>query len=237
MNRTLATYDAAEERNKLSHFTVQGFDLNGVIHVGANDGEEVPSYVGMGIQHLLMFEPLNSARELCEQREVPIGTYYTVSPYALSDFDGEETLRVTAGDGKGSSFMDVNLEHPEVKRNWNQGQSVYVGEQKCQVRRFDTWVKEEEFDISNFDTLLLDTQGNEWEVLHGMGDLLKQFKYLCVEISEIPIYDKEHSGQEISDWLDTIGFLRDSPITAHNDTFFIRKDIKSVTDGLYKGRC
>jgi FkbM family methyltransferase len=236
MNRNLPTFYEAEERNKLSHFTVQGFDLNGIVQAGANDGEEMENAVRLGVEHYVAFEPLESAFNELSKLDVP-DTYYLFQ-LGLHNTNEIATLKVTAGDGKGSSLFDGVWDHPEIKKNWNQGQDTYIGEEQIELQRFDTWHEENSaIDLSLFDTLQLDTQGNEMEILEGMGDLLDRFKYLCIEISEVPVYVGETPGAELSDWLDKRGFLQDSPITAHNDTFFIRKDIKSTTDGMYKGRC
>lgn len=240
MNRSLPTFDEAEAHNKLSHFTVQGFDLNGIIHVGANDGEEMENAIRLGIENLIAFEPLSSAYEILEER---YGDKVICVPIGLHNEDTTATLQVTAGDGKGSSIYETNWDHPEVKKNWTQGQAAVVGTEKITLKRFDTWLDEQDPYLQHliltghYDTLQLDTQGNEMEILLGMGELIRKFKYLAIEISEVPVYKGETPGQEISDYLDKEGFLRDSPITAHNDTFFVRKDIKEVTDGQYKGRC
>lgn len=245
MNRSLPTFDAAEERNKLSHFTVQGYDLNGIIQGGANDGEEMENAIRLGVEHYVAFEPLQSAFDLLlknDYEHTPLEYDYHLVQLGLHDKNQEAELKVTAGDGKGSSLFDGVWDHPEVKKNWHSGQSAYAGTEKINLVRFDTWLEDNsdiklQMEQGVYDTLQLDTQGNEMEILEGLGQWLQSFKYLCIEISEVPVYVGEATGQVISDWLDERGFLRDSPITAHNDTFFIRKDIKSVTDGLYKGRC
>lgn len=240
MKRLLPTFDEAEGRNKLSHFTCQGFDLKGIVQGGANDGEEMENAIRLGVEHYVAFEPLKSAYDLLVEnvKHGLVGLDYHTYQIGLDNFDGPAQLKVTAGDGKGSSLYDGVWDHPEVKKNWTSGQSAYVGEETVQIQKFTTWAgSQPEIDLAEYDTLQLDTQGNEHEILKGMGDLLQGFKYLCIEISEVPVYKGETPGAELSDWLDQRGFLRDSPITAHNDTFFIRKDIKSETDGLYKGRC
>lgn len=235
MNRSLPTFYEAEERNKLSHFTVQGFDLKGIVHAGANDGEEMENALRLGVENLVAFEPLPSAFALLEEN---VGHAVRCFDIGLDNYDGTAKLYVTAGDGKGSSMLETVWDHPEVMRNWNQGQAAIVDEIEVPILKFTTWAAAHpDIDLSLYDTLQLDTQGNEHEILKGMGELLKGFKFLAIEISEVPVYVGETPGAELSDWLDSMGFLRDSPITAHNDTFFIRKDIKSVTDGLYKGRC
>lgn len=247
MKRELPGFYEAEERNKLSHFTTQGFDLNGVVQAGANDGEEVENFIRMGVENLIAFEPLTSAYDLLNSR---YGDKVACFKLGLHDTNSTAELQVTAGDGKGSSIFDGVWDHPEVQRNWNQGQSAIVAREEIELVRFDTWAKQYNdqiytdengnkhlIDLSQYDTLQLDTQGNEMEILIGMGSYLKQFKYLCIELSITPVYKGETPGHKVASWLDSKGFLLDSPIYEHNDAFFIRKDIKSETDGQYKGRC
>ncbi len=235
MNRSLPTFAEAEARNKLSHFTVQGFDLNGVLHAGTNDGEEIYNYMRFGIEHVLGFEPLRSAFQLCKtnvenwRRELSYIGQIELANYALSDWEGEDTLKVTAGDGKGSSLLYPKNENSE---------GVIVGSEACAVTTLPGWLRKHwGFDIAPFDTLVLDTQGNEFEILKGMGPLLEQFKYLCVELSIRPVYEGETRGRAIEDWLVRAGFTPDSPRLSHNDWFFVRKDIKPFSERIYKGKC
>lgn len=245
MNRALPAYEAAEERNKLSHFTVQGFDLNGVIHGGANDGEEIHNYIRMGIDYIIGFEPMTGVfeklQEDCIRWPGEFGIYpkqLNVYKEALHNFNGILPLHRSVGDGKGSTLFDVNYEHEEVVKNWNHGQGMFEGDENVRVTRFDTWLGQHpEFNIDNYDTLLLDTQGNEFEILRGMSKYLQNFKYLCLELSTIPAYQQETPADAVSAWLEENGFIQDSPLYSHNDAFFIRKDIKAVSDQVYRGRC
>lgn len=247
MKRDLPGFYEAEERNKLSHFTVQGFDLNGVVQGGANDGEEIENFIRMGIDHLIAFEPLESAFNILQER---YGDKAHCFKLGLHDTNSMGELQVTAGDGKGSSLFDGVWDHPEVTKNWNQGQAAIVGREQVELVRFDTWAKKMNntkytdeqgnahlIDLSQYDTLQLDTQGNEMEILLGMGKWLKQFKYLCIELSVTPVYKGETPGAEVAAWLKNQGFTLDSPIYEHNDCFFVRSDIKAESDQTYKGRC
>lgn len=247
MNRSLPTFYEAEERNKLSHFTTQGYDLNGVVQAGANDGEEIENFIRMGVDHLIAFEPLSSAFQILEDR---YGDKAHCFQLGLHNSNKMAELQVTAIDGKGSSIYDTEWEHPEVLRNWNQGQAAIVGTEEIELVRFDTWAKlmnntkyidkngnSHLIDLSQYDTLQLDTQGNEMEILLGMGKWLKQFKYLCIELSVTPVYKGETPGAEVAAWLKHQGFTLDSPIYEHNDCFFVRSDIKPKSDQVYRGRC
>jgi len=247
MKRDLPGFYEAEERNKLSHFTVQGYDLNGVIQGGANDGEEVENFIRMGVDHLIAFEPLTSAFNILQER---YGDKAHCFKLGLHDTNSVGTLQCTAGDGKGSSLFDGVWDHPEVLKNWNQGQAAIVDTEDVELVRFDTWAKKMNntkytddqgnahlIDLSQYDTLQLDTQGNEMEILLGMGKWLKQFKYLCIELSVTPVYKGETPGAEVAAWLKNQGFTLDSPIYEHNDCFFVRSDIKATSDETYRGRC
>lgn len=247
MKRELPGFYEAEERNKLSHFTVQGFDLNGVVQGGANDGEEVENFIRMGVDHLIAFEPLTSAFNILQER---YGDKAHCFKLGLHDTNSVGTLQCTAGDGKGSSLFDGVWDHPEVLKNWNQGQAAIVDTEDVELVRFDTWAKKINntkytddqgnthiIDLSQYDTLQLDTQGNEMEILLGMGKWLKQFKYLCIELSVTPVYKGETPGAEVAAWLKNQGFTLDSPIYEHNDCFFVRSDIKAESDQTYRGRC
>lgn len=241
MNRNLFSFEEAEARNKLSHFTVQGYDLKGIVQGGANDGEEMENAVRLGVEHYLAFEPLSSAFSRLMKHEVP--TAYMRFMLGLHNKDSVTDLYVTDIDGKGSSIFETEWEHPEVLKNWNQGQAAIVGTERIKLVRFDEWFSKmverqpNAFDINNYDTLQLDTQGNEMEILEGLGDYLQSFKYLCIELSVTPVYKGETPGSEVAAWLKERGFTLDSPIYEHNDCFFVRSDIKPESDEVYRGRC
>lgn len=238
MNRNLPGFYQAEERNKLSHFTVQGFDLGGIVQAGASDGEEMENAALLGVQHYLAFEPLSKAFDkLVEVKRQHCPETYQIWQLGLHDKNEKAVLNVTLGDGKGSSIFETEWEHPEVKRNWNQGQAAVEGEEEIIMTRFDDFAFESKLDLGLFDTLQLDTQGNEMEILKGMGDTLQQFKYLCIELSITPVYKGETPGAEVAAWLKEKGFTLDSPIYEHNDCFFVRSDIKPESDQTYRGRC
>lgn len=224
--------DGTIQPAKVTHFTEQGYTIEGVIHAGANDGEEVYSYQQLGIENILCFEPLTSAW-LNFHRDHPGVPCVMV---ALSDHDGYAKLKIAAGDGKGSTLLSPNRDNPEVKANWTQGQAEITGTDEVRLIRLDGYFSVPlRHKVEDYDCLVLDTQGNEWDVLHGCGDLLKQFKFLSVELSAVPVYHGEHPGQEVIDWLVGQGFTQDTPLQSHNDVFFVRSDIKPTSDLVYRG--
>jgi len=222
--------DGTIQPAKITHFTQQGYEIKGIIHAGMNDGEEVYSYKDLGIKNIIGFEPLPGVAEAAAATH-----NIDVVEAALSDKNGYQTLIVTKGDGKGSSIYEPILESEEVKKNWGDN-AIAVDHIKVRTIRFADWLKKYFIgDITNYDCLVLDTQGNEMDVLKGMGKYLQYFKYLSIELSETPIYAGEIPAKDVCEWLRSKGFTQDSPIQPHNDVMFIRSDIKPTSDLVYKG--
>lgn len=208
-------YQKAKYMVKINHFTEQGFDITGVVHVGTNYGFELQWYQMMGIEWFIGFEPLPAAiRDFHKQYAVDFDKVIHL-PFALSDYEGFNGLYIAPGDGQGSSFKEeLSNEYP------------MTGPIRVPVYRFDTVARDYNFEMEKYDCLVVDVQGMELEVLKGMGELLKGFKFLNIECSEKPVYRDSASGQEIVDFLKTMGFKQDSPMEVHNDVFFIREDLK-----------
>jgi FkbM family methyltransferase len=201
---------AAQDRVKVGHFTRQGFDIGNVLHVGANDGEEISYYLALGAQKVIAFEPgLKAFRRLLKSYGKDDRVYCLFM--ALGEHREFRPLHITAGDGKGSSFLTEHESPYEIV------DSVEIG-----VIRADSISSI----YSGFDTLVVDVQGMELDVLKGFGETLRGFKFLNIECSEKPIFDGESPAEEVIAWLDGQGFQQDSPIFSHDDIMFIRKGLK-----------
>lgn len=229
MNRNTLAFQEAEYRVKISHFTNQGYDITGVVHVGTNDGYEMQWYKQMGIENLIGFDPLPQAVVRFSQKYPDIPIYQR----ALSNKDGWSHLNVTYGDGAGSSLFN-QIDESGVVQSWDDNKDI-VGRIPVQTTRFDAWAMKHDFDPDLFDCLVLDTQGNELDVLKGMGNYLGGFKFLNIELSKEPVYEGETPGAAVAAWLKNKGYTLDSPLYDHNDSFFVRSDIKPTSDEQYRG--
>ena len=207
------TFEEAQDRVKISHFTRKGHKIRGVVHVGANDGYEIQFYLVLGAQRVIAFEPLANAMTAMFQK---YGNDDRVELYncALGERDGWCELAITPGDGQGSSFL------PEVDPPTYQT----VGVQMCAIHRFDSLG----IDIHPCNTLVVDVQGMELQTLHGFGDQLGKFDFLNIECSRVPIYQGGVPASEVIAFLSEHGFDQDSPIEDHDDIFFIRKGLASA---------
>jgi FkbM family methyltransferase len=192
----------------------------GVIHVGANDGEEFTYYKSMGITKLVGFEPLKDAFDRFEAAHPDVMKFQL----GWGNERAKVTIEVTENDKASSVLKRVDVEdwtkHP-VFKDWNMGQWPIVGTEEITIIRYADW---EGINDADYNFLNMDIQGMELAALKGMGRQLENFDALVIECSESPVFKGEASGQEVSDWLDARGFERVTPIKPHNDVLFLRKD-------------
>lgn len=196
----------------------------GVIHVGANDGEEFTYYAAMGIKNLVGFEPLHTPFKKF-QKDYPDVLKFEVG---WGNENAKCEINVTENDKASSLLMTVPTDdwttHP-VFKDWNMGQWPIVGKDIIEIVKYeDWWLKNQPYDNWDYNFLNMDVQGVELEALEGMGAQLDFFDAVVLELSAEPVYVGEAPAQEVSDWMEARGFERVSPIRPHNDTLFLRKD-------------
>ena len=201
---------------KIDIIANMGFSFNGVIHVGTNDGYEMQWYEKMGIPYIVGFEPYPPA--IADfKKQYPHMKLFEV---ALSDVNNAQKLKVYNTGGTGSSLFYCNEIPPHV------AEFGLKEEIEVPVRRFDDFVLEHpEIDWKQFDCVVLDTQGNEHDILRGMGEWVSHFKFWNIELSRNPLYDGESSAQEVIDWMKLHGHTAVTPIEDHNDVMFVRSDL------------
>lgn len=200
------TPDEAAQKVEIGHFYRKGFRPKGVIHVGANDGYEIEFYLAMGCKPILAFEPLHSAVKELEKRFSGNPDVEFI-PAALGDHFSIGSLKIAQGDGMGSTFL----------HEFSQQYSI-IGEQDSPIFRFD-----EHLSSDNYNTLVLDVQGMELQVLEGFGRELPKLDFLNVECSRVPLFEGEPPAQTIIEYLAGKGFRQDSPILDHGDIRFIHE--------------
>ena len=211
------TFEEAQDNVKIGHFTRKGGTVRGVVHVGANDGEEVAGYLGLGAQEIMLFEPLPLA---CDKMFTDWKTDAShpsihIFPFALgAEYEGDRQFNITAGDGKGSSFLrEINSPYELAGRTYRT------------VRRFDSL----DIDLAPYNVLVVDVQGMELEVLEGFGTQLESFDFMNIECSRVPLYEGEAPARAVIDFLSEQGFQQDSPIEDHNDIMFVARRLGWTT--------
>jgi FkbM family methyltransferase len=202
----------AQDHVEIRHFTKQGFPIEGVVHVGANDGYEIPHYLNLGAKKVIAIEP---QKRICGILQQKFGLDERVEIYqvALGGSDGNSTLNVSQGDGLGSSLLpEVKVIPPDCEFEPNE----IVSTETVPIRRFDSM----NINTEGCNVLVVDAQGMELQALLGFGDKLQDFELLNIECSREPVYVGGPAAQEVVDFLASKGFQQETPIKGHGDIMF-----------------
>ena len=170
---------------------------SGVLHVGANIGEEAEAYDKAGIKKVIWIEANPVIFEVLKEN---IKKYegHTAFNYCVSDVDDKEvTFHISNNAGQSSSFLELGTHarnHPNVK---------YVRDIQLKTKRIDSMG----LDLSGVDYLSMDIQGAELLALKGMGELIRQFKWLYLEVNKEYVYKGNGLVGEIDQYVRQFGFF------------------------------
>ena len=156
-------------------------DAGGIIHVGANTGQERELYQHYGL-NVIWIEPIPEVFKVLEDniRDFPLQKAYQ---YLVTDEnDKQYNFNIANNFGKSSSILELNQHKdiwPDVK---------YEREITLQSIRLPKLLENELIDIKKYNTLIMDTQGSELLVLKGANNVLKHFKYIKTEVCDFESY-------------------------------------------------
>ena len=171
----------------------------GVIHVGANVGQERHTYA---LCHLpvIWVEP---APETFAILRGNIGSFPAQRAFQclVTDCDGESyDFHIANNGGGSSSIMDLNM-HREIWPNVEFSSSI-----RLQGSTLPSLLRRESIDPSDFDVLVMDTQGSELMVLRGAESILDNFRYIRTEAADFDAYSGGCRLSELTEFLSARGF-------------------------------
>lgn len=160
----------------------------GVIHVGANLGQERDAYERHGMR-VLWFEPLPESYEvLCENiRHLPSQTAFRL---AIMDKEGTFPFHVTDNEGQSSSVYPLKL-HREVWPNVHEVRTTSVDA----ITLDGFWGSSYNSGAlrpQDYRILMIDVQGAEIEALRGATATLGHMRFVELEVMDFEAYE----GQE-----------------------------------------
>ncbi len=172
----------------------------GIIHVGANSGQEIEAYENSSAEACVYIEPIPHIFQQLKDNIGNLSNHYAVEALC-SDVNGEEVeFYIASNEGQSSSMFPLGNHaqlYPDIK---------YINSIKLETRTLDSII-EEQFPQCQFDLLVLDTQGSELKVLMGSHYLLKsKIRYVFAEISEDPLYEGGCTFEEVTSFLKLYGF-------------------------------
>lgn len=186
-------------------FPKYGIQPKGVLHVGANVGEEAPVYDQLGIKNVVWIEP---NPEIFEKLVVKTAEYnHRCYNVAAGDEDKDMILHVSNNGGQSSSILELGthkVTHPDVYFTDDiTVPMVRIDSFFSRIKENLSWSVIEESDFLN-----MDIQGAELKALKGMGELLKQFKWAYLEVNKEELYKGCALVEDIDLYMLSFGFRR-----------------------------
>lgn len=174
---------------------------NGVLHIGANIGEEAPVYNELGVQKVIWIEGNPDLMMRLENNIKPYPLQVAMN-YLIGDEEGKEVnFHISNNASQSSSVLELGTHkvvHPEVH---------YVKDIPMTMHRIDVIFKNAgAFDSLDF--LNIDLQGAELMALKGMGEMLKQFKWCYLEVNKAHLYEGCPLIEDLDIYLLGFGFKR-----------------------------
>lgn len=174
---------------------------SGVIHVGANTGQERGVYADRELP-VVWVEPTPGVFDrLVENLRGFPGQQ--AAQLLLTDQDGAEHEFFISNNGAQSSSIFEFGGHKEIWPGVD-----YIGSVKLKSTRLDTFVSRAKLDLSVFNALILDVQGAELLALKGAGDCLERFKFIRCEAADFEVYKGCCQLKDLDAFLIPRGFER-----------------------------
>lgn len=171
-------------------------NVSGVIHIGAHYGEEVSNYVNLGIDDIVLFEPLENNFEILKNNVSELNANITGYCVALGNKNQNVNMFLSSNNLESSSVLKPKIHldlHPEV---------VFSGEELVEMKRLD------DFSFKNYNLINLDVQGYEMEVLKGAEKTLEYVDYLYCEVNRNEVYEGNAYIEEIDNYLSNYNMRR-----------------------------
>jgi FkbM family methyltransferase len=174
--------------------------VKGIIHVGANIGQERDRYAAHGLS-VAWIEPIDDVFVRL-QENITGYKKQAAYRYLVADKDNEvHTFNVASNDGSSSSILELG-QHKDIFPDIG-----YVRSFKMPSTTLTTLVEREQIEMNQFDMLVMDTQGSELLVLKGADHLLPYFQHIQTEAADFEAYKGCCRVADLEDYLLPHGFV------------------------------
>jgi len=173
--------------------------VSGVIHVGANTGQERDTYKEFGLR-VVWIEPIPEVFETLRANLVGYSGQIAFQ-YLVTDQDNSEYIfHVANNDGASSSIFDFKMH----KNIWPQ--VAYERVITLRSTTLTSLIQKERVNAADYQALILDTQGTELLVLKGADAILGCFRFVKIEVADFESYEGCCQLRDIEQFLKPRGF-------------------------------
>lgn len=174
-------------------------NVTGVIHVGANTGQERRYYWLLGID-VLWVEAIKEVYDELVDNLASFDRQRAVNAL-LADQDGR-TFEFKIANNKGASSSVLDFEdHARIFPGIE-----YIENRMMTGITLETMMSREGLSPSNYQALTLDAEGAELMILNGARNILQGFKYIKCEVADFPARAGTPTVRDLDDVLVQAGF-------------------------------
>lgn len=208
-------------------YLVEKFKIStrGVLHIGANRGQEALAYKKHGIEKVIWIEAIPEVYDelLVYLKSVDcLGQNIFCINVCVGDENGKKVVfHESNNESQSSSYLELGVHkeiHPTVS---------YIRDIPMVTFRVDSFL--EGWNMRDYGLLNIDIQGAELEALKGMGKLLAGFKYAIIEINMKETYLKGALVDEVDRYMELFDFVRAETgkwvADTWTDGFYIKRDL------------
>jgi FkbM family methyltransferase len=155
--------------------------IKGVIHVGANTGQEINLYAKYGLA-VVWIEPIPDIFEKLQSNLIGIPRQIALKGLVTDLEKIEYQFHLANNNGASSSILELNL-HQDIWPDVAFEKTI-----KLQSTTLASLLDVNKIDLSMYDMLIIDTQGSELLVLKGALPILHHFNYIQTEVPDFEAY-------------------------------------------------
>lgn len=173
--------------------------VRGVIHIGANEGQERDLYAAAGLD-VIWIEPIPAVFQALSRNISQFPKQRALNYLVMDEDGGKYDFHIANNFGASSSILELS----QVRAMWPE--ITYTSTVTLTGVTLKTILAREHVDVRQFDALVLDTQGSEYRILLGSADLLSNFKFVKVEVADFESYKGCCQIGELSSFMLSNGF-------------------------------
>jgi Methyltransferase FkbM domain len=120
----------------------------------------------------------------------------------VTDTDGAKyPFHITSNAGGSSSIFSLAL-HEDIWPDVKETATITLTS-----KTLPTLLADAQLDISNYDVLVMDTQGSELLVLKGAESILDRFKFIKTEVADFRAYEGGCQLEDVETFMQRFGFF------------------------------
>jgi FkbM family methyltransferase len=154
---------------------------SGVIHVGANSGQERDLYAKFGLR-VVWIEPITEVFEALKANLKDYPRQRAVECLVTDQEGAEYPFHIASNSGASSSILDLH-HHREI---WPG--IAYEKKITLRSKTLASLLRDEQIDPSAYDSLFVTTQGSELLVLKGAAPILRGLTYIKTRVPDFEAY-------------------------------------------------